>query len=48
VSLLVLLLFYEPYTRLILGIAHRVSSSRRHLAAFICVLFVMPVLLLLV
>jgi Na+/phosphate symporter len=46
VSLFVLLFLYEPYTRLILGTAHRVSSSRKHLAAFICVLFLMPVLLL--
>ena len=47
VSLTVLLVFYEPYTRLILGIAHRVSSSRTHLMVFIGVLFMMPVVLLL-
>jgi sodium-dependent phosphate cotransporter len=47
VSLSVLFLFYGPYTRLILALAHRISSSRRHLAAFICALFVMPLVLLL-
>jgi hypothetical protein len=46
VSLVVLLLLYEPYTRLILGVAHRVSSSRNHLAAFIGALFIMPLVLL--
>jgi hypothetical protein len=46
VSLFVLLFLYEPYTRLVLGTAHRVSSSRNHLAAFICVLFLAPLVLL--
>ena len=46
VSLVVLLLLYGPYTRLVLGVAHRVSSSRRHLATFVAALFVMPLLLL--
>ncbi len=32
VSLIVLFFLYEPYTPLILGLAHRVSSSRRNLA----------------
>ena len=48
VSLVVLLLLYGPYTRLILGVAHRVSSSRRHLAAFVGALFLVPLLLLVV
>ena len=47
VSLTVLFLFFQPYSRLILGIAHRASSSRQHLAAFIGCLFVVPVFLLL-
>jgi hypothetical protein len=46
ISLTVLLLLYEPYTRLILGIAHGVSSSRSHLAVFIGALLVMPLVLL--
>jgi hypothetical protein len=46
ISMTVLLVLYGPYTRLILGIAHRVSSSRRNLMAFIGVLFVMPLILL--
>jgi sodium-dependent phosphate cotransporter len=48
VSLAVLLLLYSPYTRLILGVAHRVSSSKQHLAAFVGALFVVPLLLLVV
>jgi hypothetical protein len=47
VSLFVLLVLYRPYTRLILAIARRVSSSRRYLATFICVLFGMPLVFLL-
>ena len=48
VSLLVLVLLYGPYTRLILAVAHRVSSSRRHLATFVGALFLMPLILLVV
>jgi hypothetical protein len=47
VSLSVMFIFYEPYTRLILGVAHRVSSSRRNLAGFIGCLVVIPVFFLL-
>jgi hypothetical protein len=40
VSLFVLLVAYGPYTRLILGTAHAVSSSRRNLVIFlVCLLF---------
>lgn len=46
VSLTVLVLLYGPYTKLILGIAHRVSSSRRNLIAFLAIFLSMPVLLL--
>jgi hypothetical protein len=46
VSLAVLLLLYGPYTRFVLGIAHAVSSSRRNLALFTGVLFLLPALLL--
>jgi hypothetical protein len=48
VSLTVLLLLYGPYTRFVLSVAHRVSSSRRHLATFIAVLFLIPLALLVV
>jgi solute carrier family 34 (sodium-dependent phosphate cotransporter) len=47
VSLTVLFLFFQPYSRLILGIAHKASSSRQNLALFISGLFVIPVFLLL-
>jgi hypothetical protein len=47
VSLTVLLLLFQPYSRLILGIAHKASSSRQNLAVFIGCLFVIPVFLLL-
>lgn len=46
VSLTVLFLFYGPYTRLILGTAHLVSSSRRHLIAFLACLLLAPVVFL--
>jgi solute carrier family 34 (sodium-dependent phosphate cotransporter) len=46
VSLLVLVFLYGPYTRLILAVAHSVSSSRRNLTGFIGALFVMPLVLL--
>jgi Na+/phosphate symporter len=46
VSLAVLFLFYGPYTRLILGTAHLVSSSRRHLIAFLACLLLAPVVFL--
>jgi Na+/phosphate symporter len=45
-SLVVLGLLYEPYTRGILWAAHRVSTSRRGMAVFLGCFFVMPVLLL--
>ena len=48
ISLSVLLLFYKPYTALILGVAHRVSSSRQSLLAFLGFMFVMPVFFLLI
>jgi hypothetical protein len=46
VSLTVLLLFYGPYTRFILGAAHAVSSSRRNLVLFLGCFFAMPAVLL--
>lgn len=46
VSLLVLTLLYRPYTSFVLGVAHRVSSSRRHLVVFMAAMVFMPVLLL--
>lgn len=47
ISLLVLFVFYQPYTRFILAVAHAASTSRRNLSMFIGVLFVIPLLLLL-
>ena len=47
VSLTVLFLFFQPYSKLILGIAHKASSSRQNLAVFIGGLFVIPVFFLL-
>jgi Na+/phosphate symporter len=46
ISLFVLIVAYEPYTRGILWAAHRASSSRRNLALLLAALFAMPVLLL--
>jgi hypothetical protein len=46
VSLTVLFLFYGPYTRVILRTAHLVSSSRRHLIAFLACLLLAPVVFL--
>jgi sodium-dependent phosphate cotransporter len=46
VSLLALVFFYGPYTRLILGVAHRVSSTRRNLVIFLACLLLAPVLFL--
>ena len=42
VSLVVLVFFYGPYTRLILGAAHKVSSSRRHLVIFLGAMVLAP------
>lgn len=42
VSLIVLVFLYGPYTRLILGAAHRVSSSRHSLVVFLAVLILAP------
>ena len=46
VSLTVLFFLYRPYTALILGLAHKASSSRRNLAVLLSVLFATPLLLL--
>jgi hypothetical protein len=46
ISLCVLIVAYEPYTRVILWAAHRASSSRLNLALLLAVLFAMPVILL--
>jgi hypothetical protein len=46
VSLAVLFLFYGPYNRMILGIAHQVSSSRSHMVAFLAFLLVSPIILI--
>jgi solute carrier family 34 (sodium-dependent phosphate cotransporter) len=42
VSLFVLIFAYGPYTRLILAVAHRVSSTRRNLAIFLGCLILAP------
>ena len=45
VSLLVLLLMYGPYTRLIHATAHRVTHSRRAFALFLGAIFLVPLVL---
>jgi Na+/phosphate symporter len=47
-SLLVLGLFYEPYTRGILWAAHQVSTSRRGMSIFLGAFVAMPLVLLMV
>jgi Na+/phosphate symporter len=47
ISLVVLLLLYEPYQRMILGIARRTTASRQGFAIFLAAILVMPVVLLL-
>jgi hypothetical protein len=46
VSLTVLFLFYGPYNRLILGAAHKVSSSRAHMIGFLACLLAAPLVLI--
>jgi solute carrier family 34 (sodium-dependent phosphate cotransporter) len=47
ISLVVLFVFYKPYTAAILWLAHRVSTSRKTMAAFLGCIFITPVVLLL-
>jgi solute carrier family 34 (sodium-dependent phosphate cotransporter) len=46
VSLFVLIFAYGPYTKVILAVAHRVSSTRRNLVIFLGCLILMPLLFL--
>lgn len=46
VSLFVLIFAYGPYTRLILAVAHRVSSTRRNLTIFLGCLILAPLVFL--
>ncbi len=46
VSLFVLIFAYGPYSRAILGLAHRITSSRRGFVIFLSVIFVVPIILL--
>ena len=48
VSLTVLVLFYEPYKRMILHLAHLATRDKRGFAVFLGALFVVPAVLLLV
>lgn len=48
VSLLVLFVFYEPYKRAILRMAHLATRDRRGFGAFLSVILIVPVVLLLV
>jgi hypothetical protein len=48
VSLLVLLVFYKPYSRLILATARRVTHSQRGFAAFLGAILLVPAVLFLV
>ena len=45
VSLLVLLLLYRPYSRVILGVAHRVTQRRREFALFLGAILLVPLIL---
>jgi Na+/phosphate symporter len=47
ISLVVLVFLYEPYQRMILGIARRTTASRQGFAIFLAAILVMPVVLLL-
>ena len=47
VSLTVLVLFYEPYKRMILHLAHLATRDRRGFAIFLGALFIVPAALLL-
>ena len=46
VSLVVLLLLYQPYQRAILGLARRLTANRRSFAAFLVAIFLVPGVLL--
>jgi sodium-dependent phosphate cotransporter len=48
VSLIVLVFLYRPYSRAILWLAHRVTQRRWEFAAFLGVIFIVPLALLLV
>jgi hypothetical protein len=45
VSLLVLIFFYRPYSRVILAVAHRVTQRRWEFAAFLGAIFLVPLVL---
>ncbi len=45
VSLMVLLFFYRPYSRAILGLAHRITGSRRGFALFLGAILLVPLVL---
>ncbi len=46
VSAVVLLLLYRPYQRAVLGLAHRLTASRRSFVAFLAAILVVPAVLL--
>jgi solute carrier family 34 (sodium-dependent phosphate cotransporter) len=48
VSMVVLIFFYNPYSSLLLAVAHRISSSRRNMAVFLACLFAAPIALLVI
>ncbi len=48
VSLLVLAVAYRPYSRLVLGMAHRITQERRAMALFLGAILLVPLLLFLV
>ncbi len=48
VSLVVLLLLYRPYSRIILALAHRVTQRRREFVIFLGAIFLVPLVLFLV
>lgn len=46
VSLVVLLLLYQPFQRVILGLAHRATASRRAFIGFLVAIFLVPAALI--
>jgi predicted phage tail protein len=46
ISLVILTMFYGPYSRAILGLAHHVTRSQRHLVLFLGVIVAVPLVLL--
>jgi uncharacterized membrane protein YjfL (UPF0719 family) len=46
VSAIVLLVLYDPYQRLVLGLAHRLTANRRNFGLFLGAILLVPAVLL--